>query len=448
MPQLDQDLGPGTAVPEIGIATAVPLPLVPPSTAADGGGGANSDRVAGSGGQPAGTDFIEDVRSFSRNGRRTECFVGSGIPYFINEFWTRAQRQSHPLHEISYRACFKAQLPEFFISRLTEPGDWVHDPFMGRGTTPLQAALMGRRACGNDINPISRMLVRPRLKPIRIREIASALDRIEYSTGKAEPEHLFAFYHPETLADLNSLRSWIDTVEAGSASAPLGKVADWIRMVALNRLSGHSKGFFSGRSMPPNQAVSLASQRRINERLGTSPPRRDVPAVVLKKSASLLRKGSIERRADHRLFCGEADSTPEIPDGSVRLVVTSPPFLDVVDYATDNWLRCWFAGIDASKLAISRHQSAKSWTAMVRGVLREQARILAQGGHVAFEVGEVRKKAVLLERMVWEAAEGLPFERLGVLVNDQKFTKTANCWGVANNSKGTNTNRIVVLRRT
>jgi hypothetical protein len=50
--------------------------------------------------------------------------------------------------------------------------------------------------------------------------------------------------------------------------------------------------------------------------------------------------------------------------------------------------------------------------------------------------------------LVWEAAEGLPFERLFVMVNQQAFTKTANCWGIHNNAKGTNTNRIVVLRRT
>ncbi|MGH9370212.1 MAG: hypothetical protein ACRD15_01630 [Vicinamibacterales bacterium] len=34
-----------------------------------------------------------------------------------------------------------------------------------------------------------------------------------------------------------------------------------------------------------------------------------------------------------------------------------------------------------------------------------------------------------------------------VLVNAQEFTKTANCWGVTNNSKGTNTNRVVVFRK-
>jgi len=85
---------------------------------------------------------------------------------------------------------------------------------------------------------------------------------------------------------------------------------------------------------------------------------------------------------------------------------------------------------------------------MVREVLQEQARILRPGGHVAFEVGEVRGGKVLLEKLVWLAAEGLPFERQAVLINQQDFTKTANCWGVGNNTAGTNTNRIVLLRRT
>ena len=84
---------------------------------------------------------------------------------------------------------------------------------------------------------------------------------------------------------------------------------------------------------------------------------------------------------------------------------------------------------------------------MVRNTLIELARVVQPGGHVAFEVGEVRNGKVLLERLVWAAAEGLPFDRLFVMVNQQEFTKTANCWGVKNNAKGTNTNRIVVLRR-
>lgn len=390
--------------------------------------------------------FLDDLRTFDDFGQPTLEETVEGIPYLINEFWTAGQRQAHSIHEVSYRACFKAQLPEFFIGRLTKPGDAVFDPFMGRGTTPVQAALMQRQAFGNDVNPLSTLLSRPRLRPITLQAVAAALRTVDWSRGEVEREDLLAFYHPATLKKLEALRFWI------AERAPLGgddvdPVADWIRMVAINRLSGHSPGFFSGRSMPPNQAVSVKAQLKINEKLGIEPPERDVAAVIIKKSKTLLKDGCAPSQVRSSLHTGAAWSVPGIPDASVDLTVTSPPFLDIVQYAGDNWLRCWFAGIDPATVAIDMHKTEEAWTAMVHRVLEEQARILRPGGYVAFEVGEVRNGKVLLERLVWKAAEGLPFARLGVMINDQEFTKTANCWGVDNGSKGTNTNRIVLLQR-
>ncbi len=392
------------------------------------------------------TQFIDGIEGFAEFGNKTLVDVRDDITYYVNEFWTSGQRRSHSIHEVSYRACFKAQLPEFFISRLTRPGDVVFDPFMGRGTTPVQAALMQRRAFGNDVNPLSVLLTRPRLRPVTLEAVTAALQTVDWSGGRIQREDLLAFYHPATLKRLEALRLWI--VER----APLGAenvdpVADWIRMVAINRLSGHSPGFFSGRSMPPNQAVSVRAQNKINAKLGVEPPERDVAQVILKKTRSLLRDGLPPSEACASLHTGMAWDVPHVGNATVDLVVTSPPFLDIVQYAGDNWLRCWFAGIDPDAVAIDMHRTEESWTLMANRVLRELARILRPGGYVAFEVGEVRNGKVLLEKLVWRAAEGLPFERLGVLVNEQEFTKTANCWGVSNNKRGTNSNRIVVLRR-
>lgn len=390
--------------------------------------------------------FVDQLARFDEFGQGTVVETVDGVPYLTNEFWTAGQRQAHSIHEISYRACFKAQLPEFFIARLTKPDDIVFDPFMGRGTTPLQAALMRRQAFGNDVNPLSVLLTRPRLRAISLQAVDAALKSVNWSRGEVEREDLLAFYHPATLRKLEALRLWI-TERAPLDADDVDPVADWIRMVAINRLSGHSSGFFSGRSMPPNQAVSVKAQLKINEKLEVSPPERDVAAVILKKSKSLLKDGCAPSQVRLSLHTGTAWEVPDIPDGVVNLTVTSPPFLDIVQYAADNWLRCWFAGIDPNAIAIDMHRTENAWTEMVRRVLVEQARILCPGGYVAFEVGEVRKGKVLLERLVWQAAEGLPFERLGVMVNDQEFTKTANCWGVANGSKGTNSNRIALLQR-
>jgi hypothetical protein len=198
----------------------------------------------------------------------------------------------------------------------------------------------------------------------------------------------------------------------------------------------------------------VKSQRKINADRRQTPPRRRVPDLIFKKSRILLKDCDDDTRARLRgvaekslLLNQPAHSTAQIPAGSVSLVVTSPPFLDVVDYAGDNWLRCWFLGIDPKgvKLTVPKHLG--QWQGAMTAVFRELRRVLRPGGHVAFEVGEVRRGEIKLEETVLccGLAAGLRPEL--ILINDQEFTKTANCWGVDNNAKGTNTNRIVLFRK-
>jgi hypothetical protein len=377
--------------------------------------------------------------------------TGRVVDTFVNEFWTSAQRQAHSLHEVSYRACFKPQLPAFFIERLTAVGDVVYDPFMGRGTTPLEAALRGRVPCGNDVNPLSAMLLAPRLCPPEQPLVLDRLNELNLDYRGEVPDDLHAFYHPQTLRELCALRAWfLQREQAGSLDA----VDAWIRMVAVNRLTGHSVGYFSVYTLPPNQATSVLAQRKINEKRNQTPEPRDVRAIIAKKSAALLkdltrvdRARLAESRTKSLLSTGPAHATPRIADGTVQLVVTSPPFLDVVQYASDNWLRCWFCGIDTAAVPITMARTVPLWQEAMQQVFAELRRVLKPGGFVAFEVGEVKKGTVRLEEAVVPAAVASGLEPVLLLINEQEFTKTANCWGIDNNAKGTNSNRIVLLRR-
>ncbi len=399
--------------------------------------------------------FAEDLESFRKFRKKTRLGTltagNSSVPVFTNEFWTRQQRAAHSLHEISYRACFKPQLPAFFIDRLTRPGDTVYDPFMGRGTTPLEAALRGRVPSGNDINPLSRVLVEPRLCPPEPEAITRRLSELDFGRPRTLREDLLAFYHPETLAAVCALR---DHFLRREADGTMDAADRWLRMVAVNRLTGHSPGFFSVYTMPPNQAVSVESQLRINAARRQTPPFRDVKAIMLRKSLMLLKGltdaerrtlAAVDRRA--RFTTGPAARTPGIASASVALAVTSPPFLDVVQYASDNWLRCWFCGIDPDAVPITMTKRLEDWKTEMTAVLRELRRVLRPGGYAAFEVGEVRSGRIRLEETVIPAGEDAGLEPVLVLINAQKFTKTANCWGVDNNAKGTNTNRVVLLRK-
>ena len=384
---------------------------------------------------------------------QARLFSGQTVstPTYVNEFWTSKQRAANSLHEISYRACFKPQLPRFFIQRLTTRGQLVYDPFMGRGTTVVEAALLGRIPCGCDVNPLSVCLARPRLEPPAARELEAGLAEIDWRAGVEFPEDLLVFYHPDTLREICALKKHLLQRQA---QGRLDAVDRWIQMIALNRLTGHSPGFFSVYTMPPNQAVTVQVQRKINARRGQTPPLRNVAAIIRKKTNRLLADcGKKEREAlalaarDAILLTAPSDATPEIRAGSISLVVTSPPFLDVVNYAGDNWLRCWFIGVDSASVALTAPKKLEDWQAVMNSVFLELFRVLRPGGHVAFEVGEVRGGTIKLEEAVIPCGAQAGLEPELVLINDQKFTKTANCWGVDNNSKGTNTNRVVVFRK-
>ncbi|MBI1752689.1 MAG: site-specific DNA-methyltransferase [Acidobacteria bacterium] len=381
---------------------------------------------------------------------------GGPYPRLSAEFWTSKQRQASNLHEISYRACYKPQLPRHFIERLTKPGERVYDPFSGRGTTALEAALLGRRVAANDVNPLARMLAEPRLRPPEPAAVQARLGEIPTSGAAevgADGLDLSMFFHADTEAEIRGLRQWfLDRDAAGE----LDDLDTWIRMVATNRLTGHSPGFFSVYTLPPNQALSADKQRQINAQRGQTPPYRDTHQLILKKTKQLLKGLEAAQRKhlrfaaqDARFLTGDARETGTLMDGCMSLTVTSPPFLDVVDYAGDNWLRCWFTGLDAETIGrgISTPRTVEAWSGTMAAVFAELHRLTRKGGFVAFEVGEVRRGKLRLDEVVLPLGLRAGFKAHGILVNRQAFTKTAHIWGVGNNDKGTNSNRVVLFER-
>jgi DNA modification methylase len=376
---------------------------------------------------------------------------GKKYSRFTNEYWTSQQRQSNSIHEISYRACFKAQLPRFFIEILTKKGETVYDPFSGRGTTVIESAILGRNVVANDINPLSAIFVLPRLNIPRIEDVGERLREIPI-TGSRDKFDLSMFYHEKTQEEIRSLRSYLKKRKEAREE---DEIDSWIRMVATNRLTGHSPGFFSVYTLPPNQAVSRDGQIKINKERNQTPLYRNTKEIILRKTRTLLADvtPALQRQlktiaGKAKIMTGDARDTA-IKEESVDLTVTSPPFLDVVDYAGDNWLRCWFNCLDVEEddAKITIHKGVDAWANFMLEVFRELFRITKVGGWVAFEVGEVRNGKVRLDEVVIPIGEEVGFKCHGVVVNLQSFTKTANIWGVSNNKRGTNTNRIVLFEK-
>ncbi len=401
----------------------------------------------------------EAAKAFSIEQSRTsqvgEIVTRDGtIPKIYDEFWTAKQRQMHSLHyAVSYRASFKPELPDYFIRRFSNPGDIVGDPFGGRGTTVLQANLLGRRGVSNDINPLSERVAYPKIHPISIEALEDRLERIDLEAHRdlSKEEDMSMFYHPKTYQELLNLRDYLKTHR--------DDVDRFIELIAISRLHGHSVGFFSAYSFP-QISIPKANQVKINRTRGVEPDFREVKGRIWKKAKTVLKDGEISEinrvGGKSLLTVGDSRDLREWDDESVKLVVTSPPFLNQVDYVLDSWIESWFCGINSDELEkkVVQTSDLDTWTGFISDTMTELHRVLVPGGILAMEVGEIRYEGELLnlDETVVSLTQSKQFNAgqfkvHEVYVQSQEFTKLANCFRVKNNVMGTNTNRIVLMEK-
>lgn len=382
------------------------------------------------------------------------------IPVYTGEFWTAKQRQMHPIHyTISYRASFKPELPNYFMKRfLKESGKTVLDPFGGRGTTTLQANLLGNYAIHNDRNPVSLYLIQARQNIPELHFLKKCIDELPIQTGskpikKSYDKRLLPFFHTRTLSEIYQLRELI------LADPDMNnKALHYIGLIALSRLHGHSDGFLSVYSFPQISIMPQA-QARNNKNRGIKPEYRSIQERIWKKAKSDLSRPLPDYYHNVSMkncyYKEDARNLVSVKSSSVDLIITSPPFLNKVNYFEDNWMRAWFLALEKSfqKEDLTNTSSLDEWKNFMKDVILEMGRVLKPGGISVIEVGEIviKRQMIHLED---EMLDCLPVEVPGgqlvareILINSQSFTKLANCWDIKNNKKGTNTNRCLVLEK-
>ncbi|HEV8650183.1 MAG TPA: DNA methyltransferase [Actinomycetes bacterium] len=235
---------------------------------------------------------------------------------------------THPLHAFAARC--PPPLVDWAISRFSAPGDVVLDPMVGSGTTLVEAALLGRRAWGADIDPLSRLIAKAKATPIPIASWDLAIEQVE--TGLAEPlgnaswrpdlPKLDRWFLPSVAADLSGLRTLISTIHCEPDARDLLWVAFSALIVARTSVANardlvHSRHHYRRWDHDPDvNARFLKNLRRFRR-------------LLVDYLDRLEQAGNA--KPDVRIVGDDARRLP-VADASVDLLFTSPPYCSALDY--------------------------------------------------------------------------------------------------------------------
>jgi site-specific DNA-methyltransferase (adenine-specific) len=164
---------------------------------------------------------------------------------------------------------------------------------------------------------------------------------------------------------------------------------------------------------------------------------------------------------DGRTFMRDASSLltqRTIKPASVDLVVTSPPYLQVVNYGTANWIRLWLLGLDevgrdrgagrrTLDAALDHRHTYISYQDFILKTLRGIRRVLKQNGVAVLVIGDVAdpgKAPVPLAAQIWQDVGDQTGLRQLELIEDHLpvQNKVSRIWG---DTKGQATNRDCAL---
>jgi site-specific DNA-methyltransferase (adenine-specific) len=318
---------------------------------------------------------------------------------------------------------FPARVAHYFIQRYSRPGDLVVDPFSGRGTVTLQARVEGRRTVSNDLNPLAYVLSRAKANPPTWNEALTHLRGLESSYHQScppepdVPEDIRMLYHPNTLRQICYLRGYLLRKKSTYWSREEFMLAGSLAGIMHGSFRRDGTSQYLSISMPNTFSMSPEYVRKYIQANQLEPPNQDVFECLRNKLARLY-LDSISG-PDGRVFMQDAPSLlrrGSFKRSCVDLVITSPPYLQVVNYGTANWIRLWLLGLDevgrergAGRRALDekldhRH-TYNSYRVFLLRTLRGIQRVLKQEGIAVLVIGDVAdpgKDPVPLAGQIWQ----------------------------------------------
>ncbi len=352
---------------------------------------------------------------------------------------------THGLHR--FPAKFIPQVPAWALAHLAEPGSTVVDPFAGSGTTLVESLRFDLRCTGLDIDPLARLIAGAKTDPAPADDIARVGARVLDAARDASPcrltvpmkgvERFDHWFTHDAWRKLQALREAITTDRCDERTRRVLMVvfSSILRWVS-NADDQSMKTYVSGTNRKRPAEVLEAYARNLARAI------RGVRELEVARSPHAV-----------AMVAQEGDATRfGVVDESVDLIVTSPPYLDSVDYAYNFMLEYFWLGdllgvpdratfnvlrrspigsklpisnarlpaalagaVDVDAMTPARGRAAQKYFADMDAHFAEARRALRRGGRYALVIGNSQTRANILPvhdcLLRLAAARGLVMEK-------------------------------------
>ena len=282
-------------------------------------------------------------------------------------------------------------IPAAAVEEYTRKGDTVMDPFCGSGTTLVETLVRGRNAVGIDVNPLSVLVAKAKTTLIStevlsclVDEVAEMAEEIYFNGAPAPPYcvNIHHWYRPKVIRQLASLHKAVDQVSNEPYRNFLKACLSAINRNVSNADPQHVFPGYSKRL----RKLDMEKGRRIDAfdsfKSGT------------RKRIDYMRElqECMDEHASAKVILGHAD-TADIPDESVDLIVTNPPYISSVRYLETLKLEMSWAGLienpasyrelDREQFGTERFSTSETSSFKITGIRRVDmiSRNLFEAGH-------------------------------------------------------------------
>ncbi|MBI1859242.1 MAG: hypothetical protein HYR97_09050 [Candidatus Melainabacteria bacterium] len=243
----------------------------------------------------------------------------------------KTQYLTHKFH--SYPARYIPQIPRTFIELFTSKGESIFDPMCGSGTTLVEAMLTGRNAIGNDYNPLAVLISKAKTTMIseedfvylehKLSELSQEIRGRRQEIGVQLPSRkLSKLFTRQNLSSINLIKQMIEELKKENKN----ELCDFCQ-VAL------SATIWSFIESEGKRDIKSGFQKKIQ---------------IMKKELSLMKHSILTPNSSILVQQGDARNL-SVGSNSIDLIVTSPPYVNALDYYREHMYNMYFLDIDVNK---------------------------------------------------------------------------------------------------